>query len=87
MMVRFCCVPNCSNRSDRESNLSYFGLRLKNTPLLKQWVHIIRQKNFLLNNNTKIVANTLLMVEVNVFTLMKSLLCFFRLFQELKAER
>lgn len=52
-MVRFCCVPNCSSRSDRESHLSYFGLPLKEKMLLKQWVHI---KNLPLNRNMKICS-------------------------------
>ena len=55
-MVRFCCVPNCSNRSDRESHLSYFGLPLKNKALLKQWVHVIRWKNLPLTRNAKICS-------------------------------
>ena len=55
-MVCFCCVPGCSNRSDKESYLSYFGLPLKDKKLLKQWVHVIRRKNLLLNSNTKICS-------------------------------
>ena len=55
-MVRFCCVPGCSNRSDKESHLLYFGLPLKDKKLLKQWVHVIRRKNLLLNSNTKICS-------------------------------
>ena len=43
-MVRF-CVPGCSNRSDKESHLSYFGLPLKDKKLLKQWVHVIRHEH------------------------------------------
>ena len=53
-MVQFCCVPRCSNRSDKESHLLYFGLPLKDKKLLKQWVHVIWWKNLLLNSNTKI---------------------------------
>ena len=55
-MVRFCCVPNCSNRSDREAHLSYFGLPLKNKTLLKRWVHVICRKNLPLNKNTRICS-------------------------------
>ncbi len=55
-MVRFCCVPNCSNRSDRESHLSYFGLPLKNKSLLKKWIHVVCRKNLLINSNTKICS-------------------------------
>ena len=56
-MVHFCCIPGCSNRSNRDTAVSYFGLRLKNKPLLRVWIHKIGQQNLPLNNNTRICSN------------------------------
>ena len=55
-MVHFCCVPGCSNRSDRERQLSYYGLPLKNKKLLKEWIHKIGRKNLPLNSSTRICS-------------------------------
>ena len=44
-MVHVCVVPGCSNRSDRETHLSYHCLPLKNRKLLKIWEHKIGRKN------------------------------------------
>lgn len=55
-MVHFCCVPGCSNRSNRETELSYFGLPLKNKALLKVWMQKIWRDNLPLNNNTRIFS-------------------------------
>ena len=55
-MVHFCCVPGCSNRSNRETGLSYFGLPLKNKALLKVWIQKIRRDNLPLNSNTRICS-------------------------------
>ena len=56
-MVHFCCVPGCSNRSNRDTTVSYFGLPLKNKPLLKVWIHKIGRQNLPLNSNTRICSN------------------------------
>ena len=55
-MVHVCCMPNCTSRSDREVNLSYYGLSLLNKRLLKQWVHKIGCSNLPLNQNTKVCS-------------------------------
>ena len=44
-MVHVCVVPGRSNRSDRETHLSYHCLPLKNRRLLKIWEHKIGRKN------------------------------------------
>ena len=36
-MVQFCCVPGCSNRSNRETHLSFH---------LKKWIYTIGRINF-----------------------------------------
>ena len=42
-MVHFCAVPGCSNRSDRETHLSYHRLTLPlKNKVLKEWIHKIR---------------------------------------------
>ena len=45
IMVHVCVVPGCSNRSDRETHLSYHCLPLTNKKLLQVWVHNIGRKN------------------------------------------
>ena len=55
-MVHCCCVPGCSNRSDREGHLSFFRLPLTNKSLLKVWIHRIGRKNLRLNANTRICS-------------------------------
>ena len=54
-MVHVCVVPGCSNRSDRETHLSFHCLPLKNKKLLKVWIHKIGRKN-LLNNNSRVCS-------------------------------
>ena len=56
-MVHFCCVPGCSNRSNRETELSYFGLPLKKKALLKVWIQKIRRENLPLNSNTRVCSD------------------------------
>ena len=56
-MVHFCCVPGCSNRSSRESRLSFFGLPLKKKALLKKWIHCIGRKNLPVNSNTRVCSD------------------------------
>ena len=53
-MVHFCAVPGCSNRSDRETHLSFHRLPLKNKKLLKQWIHKIGRAHLLINESTRI---------------------------------
>ena len=48
-MVHVCVVPGRSNRSNRETDLSYHCLPLKNKTLLKVWIHKIGRKNLPLN--------------------------------------
>ena len=55
-MVHFCTVPGCSNRSDRESHLSYHRLPLKNNSVLKIWIHKIGRKNLPLNESTRVCS-------------------------------
>ncbi len=55
-MVHVCAVPGCSNRSDRETQLSYYHLPLKNKRLLKVWIHKIGRKNLPLNDNSHICS-------------------------------
>ena len=56
-MVHFCAVPGCSNRSNRDTGLSFFSLPLKKKALLKVWIHKIRRKNLPLNSNTRACSN------------------------------
>ena len=49
-------APGCTNRSDRESYLSYFSLPLTGKPLLKQWIHSIGHKNLPINTNTLVCS-------------------------------
>ncbi len=55
-MVHVCVVPGCSNRSDRERNMSYYHLPLKNKKLLKVWVHKIGRKNLPLNSHSRVCS-------------------------------
>ena len=55
-MVHVCCVPSCSSRSDRERNLSFFSLPLKNKKLLRQWIHVIGRSNLPVNGGTRICS-------------------------------
>ena len=54
--MHFCCVPGCSNRSNRESHLSFFRLPLKKKALLKKWIHCIGRKNLPVNSNTRVCS-------------------------------
>ena len=55
-MVHTCAVPGCTNRSDRQSNLSYHRLPLKNKVLLKQWIHKIGRANLPLHDSTRVCS-------------------------------
>ena len=55
-MVHVCCVPACSSRSDRERDLSFFSLPLKDKKLLRQWIHLIGRLNLPLNGSTRICS-------------------------------
>ena len=63
-MVHVCVIPGCSNRSDRETRLSYFHLPLKNKRLLKIWIHQIRRKNLPLNGNSRVCSDHFVKVPV-----------------------
>ena len=56
IMVHFCCVPGCTNQSNRDKGLSYFKLSLKRKSILKQWIHVIGRKNFPINNSTDVCS-------------------------------
>ena len=55
-MAHVCMVPGCSNRSDREKNLSFHCLPLENKTLLRTWIHKIGRKNLPLNNNSRVCS-------------------------------
>ena len=56
-MVHCCSVPSCTNRSDRESHLSYLSLPLTRKPVLKQWIHRIGRKDLPIIPNTRVCSN------------------------------
>ena len=56
-MVHFCAVPGCSNRSGRDSQVSYHRLPIRNKPLLKQWIHKIDRGNLQLNESTHVCSD------------------------------
>ena len=56
-MVHFYAVPGCSNHSDRDSQVSYHCLPLRNKPLLKQWIHKIGRRNLPLNESTCVCSD------------------------------
>ena len=73
-MVHVCCVPGCSNRSDREHHLSFFGLPLKKKkPVLKQWIHRIGRKTSQSTSTLVFVAITSFKRRVDGSTLVKCL--------------
>ena len=55
-MVNTCVVPGCGSRSDRDHQLSFHRLPLKNKTLLRQWLHHTGRKNVPLNNNSRICS-------------------------------
>ena len=55
-MVHVCVVPGCSNRSDRDSRVSFHCLPLRNKSLLKVWIHKIGRKNLPLNSNSRVCS-------------------------------
>ena len=55
-MVHFCAVPGCSNRSDRETHLSFHRLPLKNKKVLKQWIHKIGRADLPINGSTRVCS-------------------------------
>ena len=55
-MVHFCTVPGCSNRSDRETHLSYHRLPLKRKNILKEWIHKVGRVNLPLNESTRVCS-------------------------------
>ena len=55
-MVNTCVVPGCSSRSDRDKHLSFYALPLSNKHLLKQWIHVIGEKNLPINPNSRVCS-------------------------------
>ncbi len=55
-MVHFCCMPTCSNNSNRDKHLSFYSLPLKRKALLKQWIHAIGRKQLPINRHTRICS-------------------------------
>ena len=52
----FCCVPGCSKRSERDKDVSFHRLPLRNKKLLKVWVHKIGRKNLSVNTSTRVCS-------------------------------
>ena len=55
-MVQFCCVPGCSNHSDRETHLSFYRLPLKRKLVFKKWIHRIGRRNLPLLETTPVCS-------------------------------
>ena len=55
-MVNFCAVPGCSNRSDRDKNVSYHRLPINKPGLLKQWIHKIGRENLPILDSTRVCS-------------------------------
>ena len=55
-MVQFCSVPGCTNRSDRETHLSFHRLPLKRKLVLKKWIHGIGRRNLPLRETTRVCS-------------------------------
>ena len=53
-MPQFCCVPGCSNCTNREKHLSYHCLPLKRKAILKAWTHKIGRKYIPLNDKMRV---------------------------------
>ena len=54
IMPSFCCVPECSKRSEHDKDVSYHCLPLNNKKLLKIWIHKIGRKNLSLTPSTQV---------------------------------
>ena len=52
----FCCVPGYSKRSERDNDVSFHRLPLKDKKLLKVWVHKIGRKNLQINSSTRVCS-------------------------------
>ena len=55
-MVNFCAVPSCSNRSDRDTTVSYHRLPVNKPLLLKQWIHKIGRQNLPILDSTRVCS-------------------------------
>ena len=55
-MVHHCVVPNHSNNSSSQPDLSFHRLPLKNKSMLKVWVNKIGRKNLPLNGNLRVCS-------------------------------
>ena len=56
IMVRICSVPGRNNRSDKQSDLSYFRLPLKDKLLQRKWVQNIGRADLPLTANTTVCS-------------------------------
>ena len=56
MAAQVCCVPGCSNRSDRDKHVSFHRLPLKRKTTLKKWILKLGKKNLQLNEKTRICS-------------------------------
>ena len=56
-MVNFCAIPGCSNRSDRDVNVSYHRLPVNKPSLLKQWIHKIGRENLPILDSTRVCSD------------------------------
>ena len=54
--MHVCVVPGCANRSDRDREVSFHCLPLRNKSLLKVWIHKIGRKNLPLNSNSRVCS-------------------------------
>ncbi len=55
-MVHVCVIPGCSNRSDRDTQLSYHCLPLRNKALLRVWIHKIDRKRLPVNRKSRVCS-------------------------------
>ena len=49
-------LPGCSNRSDRDTHVSYHRLPINKPALLKQWIHNIGQENLPILDSTRVCS-------------------------------
>ena len=52
----FCCVPGCSTRSERDKDVSFHRLPLRDKKLLKIWIYKIGRKNLPLSASTRVCS-------------------------------
>ena len=52
----FCCIPDCSKRSDRDKDMSFHRSPPHNKKLLKIWIYKIGRKNLPLSTSTRVCS-------------------------------